>query len=51
MNHAPITPQALHGYPVDYRLRSAHRAQRGQRRTRGALRAVAQRLRRGAAQR
>jgi hypothetical protein len=48
MNPAPITPQALHGYPVDRRLPSAHRAQRGQRRSFATLRALAARLRRGA---
>jgi hypothetical protein len=33
MYNAPNhTPQAVRGYPVDVRLRNAHRAQRGQRR-------------------
>ena len=46
MNTNPITPQALRGYPVDYALLRANRAQRGRRRRFAALRAVAARLRR-----
>jgi hypothetical protein len=46
MYSTPITPQATRGYPVDHRLRDAHRAQRGQRRRFATLRAAAARLRR-----
>jgi hypothetical protein len=47
MYNAPITQQPVRGYPVDTRLRNAHRAQRGQRRSFATVRAaVAVRLRR-----
>ena len=47
MYNAPNhTPQAVRGYPVDVRLRNAHRAQRGQRRGLAPLRVVTARLRR-----
>ena len=46
MYNAPITQQPVRGYPVDTRLRNAHRAQRGRRRSFATLRALAVRLRR-----
>jgi hypothetical protein len=46
MNHQPITPQAIRGYPIDHELLRGNRAQRGPRRRFSALRAIAARLRR-----
>jgi hypothetical protein len=45
MYNAPI-PQAIHGYPIDTRLRDASRAQRRARRRFSTLRALSARLRR-----
>jgi hypothetical protein len=50
MYNTPITQQPVRGYPVDVRLRNAHRASRGQRRSFATLRIVAARLSRSRSQ-
>jgi hypothetical protein len=48
MQHAPLIPQALHGYPVDARVRDGRRARRRTRRGLAGVRALGALLRRGA---